>query len=246
MSRKSRREKAFKEEKRKERNITRADKVEEKFKAAPPLRPLTQLQAEYMYSIEDHTITVATGYAGTSKTYIAARMAARMYKDGLISRIVISRPPEPEGRSLGAFPGTKDEKMAPWVRPIMTTLGLDFSPSALEYMTKVGELYLLPLEVIKGESMDDTFYVIDEAEDCDWKTLKNIITRPGRGSKIVLAGDITQTALKNSGLGKLVDCIDRSERLSRVISHIDFNEYDDIVRSDSVKEIIIALDELGL
>lgn len=217
-----------------------------KWQPEPPLKPLNKKQAEYIRCIHSAPYTFATGYAGTSKTYIPTRIAARMLDDKLIDRIIVARPPASASESLGFSKGSDLEKMMTWIMPVYDALKDEISPSAIEYHMRVGNIEPVPLEKIKGRSFKNCFVIIDEAEDLTPKEFKAIITRLGQNSTMVFAGDIGQTDVNHSGMIEFIEMAKSNERLSRLISHIDFNSHDDIVRSEAVKQMIIGLDEIGL
>ena len=221
------------------------DNVHFQKKAPPILEPQNQQQSEYMHSIRTVPYTIATGYAGTGKTYIPVRMACDFYQNKDIRKIVLARPAVSQSKSLGFFKGTKEEKMQNWLAPIWSTLLEVFSESKLMTMIEYNELEFVPLETIKGNSWKDSFIIIDEAEDCTLKELKSILTRLGTNSTMVLCGDIGQADLRNSGLSQLLSLMEKNNRLGRMIDHHAFDDADDIVRSEACKEIILGFEETG-
>lgn len=229
------------------RKQTRETKVEASFRPSPPLKAKNPAQAHYMDTIQESPITLATGYAGTGKTYIPARMAARWLKQSRVESIVLSRPAISESQSLGYFKGTVEEKMYGWLAPILGALKEEFSPGELDYLIKdtVQRITFIPLEVIKGYSLKNAFVIVDEIEDCTLKELKSITTRIGANSTMVLSGDITQSALDHSGVQQLLDMCAVDERLARHISHVAFNDASAIVRSDTCREIVLGFERAG-
>lgn len=226
---------------------TRADKIEYSFKTTGPLQPLNQTQAEYIMAIESRPFIIATGYAGTSKTYIPTRIACKWLKQRAIEKIVIARPAASMSESLGFFKGTAQEKMKMWIGPVLSTLKEEYSPGQLEYLMseEVEAIVCVPLETIKGSSFKNCFIIVDEAEDCTLKEVVSLLTRLGTNSTMVLAGDISQVDIKRSGIGEFLQLRDSNQRLSATVDWISFDDYDDIVRSEAVREIIIGMDEVN-
>lgn len=222
-----------------------ASKYEKSFKPLAPLEPKNQLQAEFIYSIERRPFVIATGHPGTGKTYIPTRIASKWLKEKKIDKIVMVRPAASASNSLGFFKGTKEDKMTQWLQPILGTLRQEFSPGALSYMMKeeVGKIEFVPLETAKGSSWQNAFIIVDEAEDCSIKEIKTLLTRLGENSTMCICGDINQVDIQSSGLGEFLSLRERSDKLCRVTDHIDFNDYEDIVRSNAVKNIIMGWDE---
>jgi len=226
------------------RKETRSEKVEKCFCAPPQLLPKNATQGFYINALHTSPVVIATGYPGTGKTYIPARVAGTLFKRGSVDKIVLSRPSVSTSNSIGFFKGTKNEKMYQWLAPVLGALRDEFSPAQLEYMLKeeVEQIVFSPLETIKGLSWSNCFIIIDEAEDLTLKELRSILTRIGQGSTIVLCGDLIQTDLRKSGLQMLIDLMDIEPRIQTVIQHIQFNNPDDIVRSTACKELVLAFE----
>jgi len=217
-----------------------------RFKRAASLEPMNQGQAEYIHALFSHPYVFATGFAGTSKTYIPTRIAAQLLQEESIKKIVIARPAASMSNSLGYFKGDAIEKMRGWIAPVLDALLEEFPPSTIDYFLEHGKIEAVPMETVKGRSMEDCFILIDEAEDLMLKEVKTLLTRLGTNATMVFAGDISQVDIHKSGLGEFLVLRSKNARLKRVTSHIDFDSYDDIVRSDAVKEVIVGLDEIGL
>lgn len=221
------------------------DKVVPIRKGLSPLAPKNDRQREYINSIKYNKITCGTGVAGSGKTYIAARMAATMFDQGEIRKIIISRPNEIEGtRSIGLLPGTLEEKMGPVLAPVVGVLEDHFGKSKLEYLVKKGFVEFLPLEYIKGRTFDDCFVLIDEAEDITKDIIKVLLLRTGENCKIVLDGDVAQHAIKaESGLRAIMDL---AEKIELPISFVDFPSWDEhCVRSEEVKYLGKIFDQFN-
>lgn len=200
-----------------------------------PIRPKNELQQKYINALKEHSIVLSTGVAGTGKTYLAAVTAADMLLDpsNPIEKIILARPNCIEGTAtIGLLPGTKDEKMAPWVAPVAEAIKDRIGKGRYEMFLKNETIELLPLEYIKGRTFNNAFVIIDEAEDIEYSVLKTLLLRKGIDSKIVIDGDIRQTSLRfESGLAKLMRIIDAYEL---PVCHVDFPSWDYCVRSKEV------------
>lgn len=206
-----------------------------------PLVPLNDKQREYMRAIADKPTVLAVGYAGTSKTYIPTVMACDMYRKGEIKRIVFTRPNISNSKSLGFFGGDLVEKMQNWLMPVMNILRDRLGANTLEIAIKRGDIEFVPMEVVKGYSAEDCFFIVDEAEDLTYEEAKKVMTRQGRNCRMVLAGDIQQSELKErSGLRILMEVARENPAIH--LGVIDFNEKNDIVRGEACKNWIIAFE----
>lgn len=230
-----------------ERRPTRDEKVSRDFVQAKPLEPMNQTQAEYIRAIESSPFIIATGYAGTSKTYIPTRIAAKWLQQEAIKKIVIARPAASMSESLGFFKGDHIQKMKMWIAPVLEALKEDLKPGYIEYLLseEIGAIECVPMETIKGRSMKDAFIIIDEAEDLTLKEVKALLTRLGTNSTMVFAGDISQVDIARSGLGEFLALREKNDRLYNAVQHVSFDDYDDIVRSEAVRDVIIGFDELS-
>lgn len=205
-----------------------------------PLKALNQKQSTYIKLLEEKPVVVATGFAGTSKTYIPTVLAADLYKIGKINKIIITRPAISSSASVGFTTGDFKTKMSMWLGAVVPIfkerLGAMFD-IALEK----GDIEFVPLEVIKGMSINNAYMIVEEASDLTKEEIIKIVTRMGKDSVLVLAGDIRQSELRgDSGLVWLTNFIDR-HNMHDTFGWIDFNSTDDIVRSDAVKRFIINL-----
>jgi phosphate starvation-inducible PhoH-like protein len=206
-----------------------------------PLRPLNAKQATYISLLNDKPIVVATGYAGTSKSYVPTVMAADKYKLGQINKIIITRPAISSSKSVGFFTGSHTEKMQVWLAPVVSILKERLGTAMYEIALDKQDIEFLPLEVVKGLSVNDAFMLCEESSDLTKEEVIKLVTRMGKNSTLVLAGDIRQSELREqSGLLWLSKFIERNH-LHDVFGFIDFNSVDDIVRSDAVKRFIVAL-----
>jgi phosphate starvation-inducible PhoH-like protein len=197
------------------------------------LKPLNPRQAEYIHAIKENDTVICIGVLGSSKTYIPACMAADMLSRRLVERIVIARPNEGVGKSLGFFKGTKDEKLEGWCAPITDVLKQQLGITKYEYYVDNGQIELVALEQIKGKSWNDTFILIDEAEDLLCDVAKSLVTRIGMRSKLVITGDIAQQdMLEFSGLQLLLNVAEHSKLPVPIIN---FDSWDYCVRSPQAK-----------
>jgi phosphate starvation-inducible protein PhoH and related proteins len=206
-----------------------------------PLVPLNPLQATYINFINTKKVIIATGYPGTSKTYIPTVMACDMWRKGEITRIFLTRPNVSNSKSLGYFSGSIVEKMTNWLLPVLDIMNKRLGKAVVEIAIKTGDISFIPLETIKGMSFGpDTFVICDEAEDIDVEMSKILLTRMG-GGIMVLCGDIEQSALRgNSGLAKIKQMVEKYPQLEQCTGLVDFNRPSDIVRSPECKEWILA------
>lgn len=203
------------------------------------LVPMNEKQRDYIRMIENQDMVIATGWAGTSKTYIPTVMACDWFRTGKIKKIVFTRPNISNSKSLGMFKGDLIEKMSQWLMPVISILRERIGDGALEIALKRGDIEFVPLEVLKGYSAQDCVFLCDEAEDLSMEEAKKIVTRQGKNCKLILAGDVSQSELKEkSGLKHLISMVHKYPTLN--VGVVDFNNINDIVRSDQCKQWIIA------
>lgn len=214
--------------------------------AAQAIYPLNERQQDYFDAIRSKDLIVATGYAGTSKTFVAICHAADALRLGEAKQIVLARPAISGSQSLGFFSGDADEKMTNWLMPMLSILYKRLGKNVVELAIKEGNIVLQPLETIKGMSYGKGVWVIaDEVQDCNIEEIKSITTRTG-GCKMILCGDVRQSALKEtSGLAIFADILRKNKRLQNSIAYIDFDQHEHIVRSALCRELIIAFDKAG-
>ena len=206
------------------------------------LKPWNDLQAEYIKLIDTKPLVVASGFPGTSKTYIPTVMACDKLRSGEIDRIYLTRPNISNSKSLGYFSGDIFQKMQSWLMPVLSTLYERLGRAAAEIAIKNGDISFVPLETIKGMSFGKrSFTIIDEAEDITIVEAKSIVTRQG-GGVMVLAGDLEQSALnEKSGLAWVKKMVEKYPHLSDTVGFVDFNRPSDIVRSEACKQWILAM-----
>jgi phosphate starvation-inducible PhoH-like protein len=214
--------------------------------ASQAITPLNDRQSEYMDAIRCKDLVIATGYAGTSKTYVATCMAADAFRLNECRQIVLSRPAISNSQSLGFFSGDANEKMTNWLMPMLAVLYKRLGKHVVDIAIAEGNIVLQPLETIKGMSYGKgTWVIADEVQDCEIEEIKSIATRSG-GCKMILCGDVRQSALAgDSGLRIFADILRSNRRLQDSVALIDFDQTDHIVRSKLCKELILAFDKAG-
>jgi phosphate starvation-inducible PhoH-like protein len=199
------------------------------------IQPKNKKQQALLEAIRHYPITVTIGCAGTGKTYCSTSQVASLFLRGGYDRIVLSRANVGVGKSIGAFPGTVQEKLTPWLLPIISVLEKSFGKHHYEYLLSKGTIEMQPLETIRGRSYEDSLIIVDECQNLTIDELKAITTRIGENSKMILCGDPAQSDVNNGG------GIERFVKLcaanSIEIPIIRFNS-DDVVRSDIVGQLI--------
>jgi phosphate starvation-inducible PhoH-like protein len=205
------------------------------------IRPKTLNQKRYVDSIDKHTITFGIGPAGTGKTYLAMAKAVQALQAKQVNRIILTRPAVEAGERLGFLPGTLSEKIDPYLRPLYDALHDMVDPDSIPKLLAAGTIEVAPLAFMRGRSLNDSFIILDEAQNTSPEQMKMFLTRLGFGSKIVVTGDVTQVDLPGgirSGLkvvqGILEDVGDVS--FQRLTAH-------DVVRHKLVGQIVAAYDE---
>ncbi len=204
----------------------------------PSLEAKTINQRALINAIKTSSIVGALGAAGTGKTYITAATAAIAFNKGEYDTIVVSRANVPTGRSLGHFPGTVEDKLTPWVTPVLDVLKRFMGTTQFNYAMAHHRIQLQPLETIRGRSFESTFIIVDEAQNLVKDEVISIITRLGEYSKLALLGDVVQSDIK--GENGLTWFKQFTTRNKLNIPIIEFG-VDDVVRSKIVKEILVAL-----
>ena len=201
----------------------------------PTLTPKTERQKLYLNALKTSSQTIVLGPAGTGKTYIAASYAAQMYLEKNIDKIVITRPHVSVGKDLGFLPGSVLEKTTPWAMPTLDVLEHWMGPGMLETGIKNNNIEIAPLALMRGRSFENSFIIVDEAQNITTHEIKMLLTRVAEGSRIVLNGDVQQSDLKSAnGLAKIVEL---SRKYDVTVPVIEFT-IDDVVRSDICKRWI--------
>lgn len=205
-----------------------------------PLRVKTIGQKHYVTTIRKRDIVFGIGPAGTGKTYLAVVLAISALKEGSVKRIILTRPAVEAGESLGFLPGDLQEKVDPYLRPLYDALYDVMGPDQTAKALERGLIEIAPLAYMRGRTLDDSFIILDEAQNTTPEQMKMFLTRLGFGSKMVITGDVTQIDLprgKKSGLveaGKILEHIEE-------IGFVHFTE-SDVVRHSLVQKIIVAYD----
>lgn len=210
-----------------------------------PIKPMNEKQAIYLNNLRTKPYNVATGYAGSSKTYLATRVAIEEFLKGNIDKIVIARPAVSDSKSLGFFGGSKEEKVRNWILPVLEVLEEFLGVSYVDYLISKGVIEGVPLETIKGRSFKNCFIICDEAEDLKKSEVIKCVTRLGTNSVLCFAGDVRQVDIKESGLKFVIEDLMKKDSLKDLWGFVDFNEHNEIVRSLAVKKTIIELSNMG-
>jgi phosphate starvation-inducible protein PhoH and related proteins len=200
------------------------------------LKPRTSHQKEYIRDILDNDLTFAAGPAGTGKTYIAVGMALHMLNIGRVKKIILTRPVVEAGENLGFLPGTIEEKIDPYLRPLFDALKDMLGPEELKYMMENQVIELAPLAYMRGRTLSNSFIILDEAQNTTAMQMKMCLTRLGENSKMAVTGDITQIDLpsgRESGLKQALELFQEVEG----IKFIYFNQTD-VLRHGLVKKIL--------
>ena len=206
--------------------------------------PKTQQQSELFHQLKNNNLLVALGPAGTGKTFTACTQAAIWLVGGHIDRVVLARANVPTGKSLGAIPGTLEEKLEPWVMPMTDVLRSHMGRAYYEHAVSKGKIETVALETIRGRSFDNAMILIDEAQQLTMEEIKAITTRIGEGSVLVLMGDPKQTDIVNkTGLVKFVDLLDKYDTEGTSVVEFDL---DDIVRSNTCANMVRMFYKEGL
>ena len=179
------------------------------------VRAMSPLQQTLIDAMDDHSVVVALGPAGTGKTYLAIAKAVDALERGRANRIVLSRPAVEAGENLGFLPGDVGEKLAPYLRPLYDALTERLGTKRLKMLLAEGVIEVAPVAYMRGRTLNDAFIVIDEAQNCTYGQIKMLLTRLGWRSTMVLTGDPDQTDLL-PGLTGLKDIADRLERVEGI------------------------------
>jgi phosphate starvation-inducible PhoH-like protein len=202
------------------------------------IAPKTITQRRYVDSIEHHDLTFGVGPAGTGKTYLAVAMAVSALLQKRVSRIVLTRPAVEAGERLGFLPGTIQEKVDPYLRPLYDALHEMLDPEKIEKLLERNTIEVAPLAFMRGRTLNDSFIIMDEAQNASPEQMKMILTRQGFNSKMVVTGDPTQVDLLSGQRSGLIEAID----VLRNVEGIAFIQFDDrdVVRHNLVQKIVKA------
>lgn len=203
-----------------------------------PIKPKTLGQRTYCDNIRDHTVTIGVGPAGTGKTYLAVAMAVTAFRAQEVNRIILTRPAVEAGEKLGFLPGDLQQKVDPYLRPLYDALFDMLGAETYQRYVERGNIEVAPLAYMRGRTLDDSFIILDEAQNTTGEQMKMFLTRLGFNSKMVITGDVTQIDLpdgKRSGLKEAV-------RVLRGVDDIAIFRFTekDVVRHKLVQDIIRA------
>jgi phosphate starvation-inducible protein PhoH len=202
------------------------------------LNPRSANQREYLDKLQNDqtSIVLAIGPAGTGKTMLAVQHGIKLFQEGVVDKIVVTRPAVSVDEDLGFLPGTLNEKMAPWTRPIFDVFAEYYQQKDIAKMLEDGVIEISPLAYMRGRTFKNAYIIADECQNTTVNQMKMLLTRLGEGSKMVVTGDLAQAdRMSDNGL------IDFCNLLSgKQLKHIDIVEFDhkDIERHNAVKEVL--------
>ncbi|MDD6012428.1 MAG: PhoH family protein [Oscillospiraceae bacterium] len=206
-----------------------------------PIKAKTLGQKKYIEAIKNNTIVIGVGPAGTGKTYLAVALAVSAFRAKEVNRIILTRPAVEAGEKLGFLPGDLQQKVDPYLRPLYDALFDMLGAESFQRYQERGNIEVAPLAYMRGRTLDDSFIILDEAQNTTPEQMKMFLTRLGFGSKIVVTGDITQIDLPDGKRSGLVEVI-------KILKNVDdietcrFSEKD-VVRHKLVQDIIRAYDK---
>lgn len=204
------------------------------------LKPRTENQKEYIRTIAENYITFCQGVAGSGKTHIAIGMALEYLLEEKVKKIVITRPVVESGEKIGYLPGTAEEKLHPYLLPLLDEIHHFISPGQYSGLKTNNKVEIVPLGLMRGRNFHDCFIVADECQNASYDQLKMLLTRLGNGSKMVLTGDMSQSDLHRHMQGGFISMIDVLSGVDGIgISRLDFS---DIVRHPIIGKILGRLD----
>lgn len=196
------------------------------------IRPKTAGQKEYVDAIDEHTVVFGIGPAGTGKTYLAMAKAVQALQRKEVSRIILSRPAIEAGERLGFLPGTLTDKIDPYLRPLYDALNEMMDPEIVPKLIASGTIEVAPLAYMRGRTLNDSFVVLDEAQNTTPEQMKMFLTRLGFGTKMVVTGDITQVDLPEGASGLRL--------VTRVLNGIDDINFTYLTSADVVRHTLVG------
>ena len=206
-----------------------------------PIKAKTVGQQKYMKAIQKNTITIGVGPAGTGKTYLAVAAAVAAFREKTVNRIILTRPAVEAGERLGFLPGDLQNKVDPYLRPLYDALYDMLGAETFQKYQERGSIEVAPLAYMRGRTLDDSFIILDEAQNTTKEQMKMFLTRLGFGSKIVITGDVTQIDLPDDKTSGLKDAVRVLEGVNDIaICRLTSS---DVVRHALVQEIINAYEK---
>ena len=197
-----------------------------------PIKPKTLGQKRYVDAIKQSTVTLGIGPAGTGKTYLAVAAAVAAFRGGEVNRIILTRPAVEAGERLGFLPGDLQSKVDPYLRPLYDALFDMLGPETYNKYVERGNIEVAPLAYMRGRTLDDSFIILDEAQNTSREQMKMFLTRMGFGSKIVITGDITQIDLDKDTVSGLREAM-------RVLSGVEDISICKLGGADVVRHVIV-------
>ena len=206
-----------------------------------PVKPKTLGQKEYIASVLKNTVTIGVGPAGTGKTYLAVAAAVQAFREKQVNRIILTRPAVEAGERLGFLPGDLQSKVDPYLRPLYDALFDMLGAETYQKYLERGNIEVAPLAYMRGRTLDDSFIILDEAQNTSREQMKMFLTRLGFGSKIVITGDVTQIDLPDGEPSGLREAM----RVLKKVEGIGICELTnaDVVRHVMVQRIVKAYEE---
>src|SRR6202795_411544 len=205
------------------------------------VQPKSPNQRRYLEAIERHDMVFGIGPAGTGKTYLAVAMAISALLNKQVNRIILARPAVEAGEHLGYLPGTLQEKIDPYLRPLYDALFDMMDPERVERYLEKNVIEIAPIAFMRGRTLNDSFVILDEAQNTTSEQMKMFVTRLGFNSKAVITGDVTQIDLPNARRSGLLEAMDVLKKVDG-LAFVHFDETD-VVRHHLVQRIVRAYDE---
>lgn len=203
------------------------------------LFPRNKNQEIYLSKLQDpnKNILFAVGPAGTGKTLLAVQSGVKLFQEGQVNKIIITRPAVSVDEDLGFLPGTLNEKMAPWTKPIFDVLGEYYPQKNIESMLYEGVIEISPLAFMRGRTFKNAFIIADEMQNATQNQMKMLLTRLGENSKMVVTGDLAQAdRISDNGLVNFIQLVKQQDKLDYI--DIVYFEMKDIERHDAVREVL--------
>ena len=233
---KASRKQAKKENYNKQNNVVSFNKFQKQKSVS--ILPRNKNQETYVLKLLDEKkdIVFGIGPAGTGKTLLAVQVAVKNFKEGLVDKIVVTRPAVSVDEDLGALPGTLEQKMAPWTRPIFDVLREYFSTYEIESMIQEGIIEIAPLSYMRGRTFKNAYIIADEMQNATPNQMKMLLTRLGEGSKMAVTGDLRQAdRAHDNGLVEFLDLMEKKDTSKLDVVRFEKN---DVERHDAVKEVL--------